>query len=570
MEITNKKRGFYTTIAVIFSIVFIFALVCLFSDIIDVDYSDSLVDLSGTWHVGETVDGAPIRHKELKKGESIVITSNTQFLPQSTNAATLMIVTDSCTVEAFCYDTPLYSYGLEEYKNHGLVGSGTHMIPFPDEYMGQPVTIRLTAARNGAKLDTHGSAYGDIEAIARSFSQRKGVAMIVSGFLIVFGFMLIFLQFVFYNKSRFSPDFVIQGLLLLDIGLFLACYNNLMRFVIRDDITNTYALYITLIFIPYLIYMSQLSSRKQTKTAINNIILIADITIAVGLSILNSTGMIYINELSGMICLFVTFHIFFTLLWMLFTGFRKRENEQLYSYATLASQTVRLGLCVLTFCCLLELIVWKLGLSRRLMPESDVRGLIVIPGALVLAGCIFIGYFYHCVAITKDADISEKLKDLAYTDKLTGLSNRAHCERVMAKLQSEQKDCLVISLDLDGLKAINDRLGHQSGDRYISGFAELLRESFSDAALCGRMGGDEFIIILEGLNRMHCNSGLQLLAANVKTADAFDYRYSYGFAGTDEVKDKHLQAVYMLADERMYAMKDDHHRTDPRMSAVPV
>ena len=570
MEITNKKRGFYTTIAVIASIVGVFVLFYLFSDIIDVDYSDSFVDLSDTWHLGETTEGASIHHRELKKGETIVITSNTFFLPKSTNAATLMFVTDSCTVEAFCYDTPLYSYGLDAYKKHELVGSGTHMINFPDEYMGQPVTIRLTAARNGAKLDTHGSAYGDIDAIARSFTQRKGIAIIVAGFLISFGFMLIFLQLVFYDKSRFSLDFIFQGLLLLDIGFFLACYNNLMRFIIRDDITNTYALYITLIFIPYLIYMSQLSSRKQTKTATNNLILIADITIAVILSILNSTGTIYINELSDVICLFVSLHIFLTLVWILLTGFRKKENEQLYSYATLASQTVRLGLCSLTFCCLLEMIVWKLGFSRHLMPGSDVRGVILMPGALVLAGCIFVGYFYHCVAITKDTDISEKLKDLAYTDKLTGLSNRAHCERVMAKLQSEQKDCLVISLDLDGLKAINDRLGHQSGDRYISGFAELLRESFSDAALCGRMGGDEFIIVLEGLNRMHCNSCLQLLAANVKTADAFDYRYSYGFAGTDEVKDKHLQAVYMLADERMYAMKDDHHRTDPRMSAVPV
>ena len=562
MEITNRKRGFFTTIAIIILIGSVFALSCVFGNTIGVDYSDTFYDLSNDWHLGETTDGESIMTAELKKGESITITANTRFLPQSVNAATLLIITDSCTMEVYCYDTLLYTYGLDAYEQHDLVGSGTHMINFPTDYMGQPVTVKLTAARNGAKLDTHGFGFGDIDAVARSFTQKKGSAIVVSGFLIAFGSMLILLQFIMYDKNHFSFDFIFQGLLLSDLGIFLACYNNLMRYILRDDIINTYTLYISLIFIPYLIYMAQLSSRNQKKTTLNSIILIIDITIAVVLSILNATGIIYINELSGYICIFVGIHILLTMIWILVTGFVKKENKELYSYATLAMQTVRLGLCILTFCCLLDLIVWKFDLSRALMRGSDVRGLFVMPGALVLSGCIFIGYFYHCVAIAKDSDVSEKLKDLAYTDKLTGLSNRAHCERIMFTLQSEGTDCTVISLDLDGLKAINDKQGHQQGDLYISGFAEILKKSFSDALLCWRMGGDEFIIILNGLNKNNTESCLKLLEGNTKASSGFDYRYSYGYAGTDEIADKHLQAVYMLADERMYQMKDEHHKAD--------
>ena len=562
MEITSKKRGFLITIAVITLIIVLFSLVCLFSDFMDVNYSDSYYNMSASWHLGETTDGESIRHAELKKGESITITANTRFLPQSVNAATLLAVTDSCTLEAYCYDTLLYTYGLEDYRNHNLVSSGVHYINFPLDYMGQPVTLKLTAARNGAKLDTRGFGFGDIDAVARTFTQSKGIVIIIAGFLIAFGLMLILLQFVLYDPSKFSLDFVFQGLLLGDIGIFLNCYNNTMHYIIRDDIINTYSMYITLIFIPYLIYMAQLSSRKQRKGVINNVILAIDITIAVVISILNATGIIYINELSSWICIFVGFHILLTMVWLLVSGFTKEKDpNNLYSYATLADQAVRLGLCVLTFCCLLELIVWKLGYSRMLMPGSDIRGVFLIAGALVMSGCIFIGYFYHCVAIVKDTDVTNKLKDLAYTDKLTGLSNRAYCERVMTELTTEKKDCIIISLDLDGLKAINDKLGHQQGDRYISGFSSLLADAFAGSLLCGRMGGDEFIIILDSLSRNNCESHLSKLFKYVSNDNTFSYRYSYGYAGTDETADKHLQAVYMLADERMYAMKDEHHKT---------
>ncbi len=561
MEITNKKRGFIISIAVIFCMTLFFVLFCMFTDVMDVDYSANLYDLSDGWHIGESVDGPSLRHAELKRGESLIITANTHFLPQSVNAATLLIVTESCTLEVYCYDTLLYTYGLEDFEKHNLVGSGVHYVDFPLDYMGQPVTLKMTAARNGAKVDTKGFSFGDIDAVARTFTQRKGIAIVIGCFLIAFGSMLIFLQFVMYDKDRFSWDYVFQGLLLFDIGLFLNSFNNVSHYLIRDDIINTYIMYITLIFVPYLIYMAQLSSMRQKTTPLNNTILIIDITIAVVLSILNASGIVYINELSAYICIFVGAHILFTMIWILITGFKREERTGLYSYATLAGQTVRLGLCILTLCCLVELIVWKLGYSRMLTKTYDIRGVVLMPGALILSGCIMIGYFYHCVAIVKDTDVSNKLKDLAYTDKLTGISNRAHCERTMAKLQADSRDCMVISIDLDGLKAINDHMGHQQGDLYISGFSHLLQDAFSDSLLCGRMGGDEFIVILKGLDRRDCVSHISALEKAIKGETEFTYRYSYGYAGTDEIADKHLQAVYMLADERMYHMKDEHHKT---------
>lgn len=98
-------------------------------------------------------------------------------------------------------------------------------------------------------------------------------------------------------------------------------------------------------------------------------------------------------------------------------------------------------------------------------------------------------------------DQEEKLKRLAHFDPLTGLANRflateelnlllAHCKREQSKLA-------VLFLDLDGFKQINDQYGHQAGDELLKATADKLRYILRDSDVIGRLGGDEFIVIIE-------------------------------------------------------------------------
>lgn len=89
------------------------------------------------------------------------------------------------------------------------------------------------------------------------------------------------------------------------------------------------------------------------------------------------------------------------------------------------------------------------------------------------------------------------LHALALTDPLTGLLNRRGIEEEAARLlTSGAQELSIVFLDLDGFKAVNDRLGHAEGDRALQAMAAILLETFRAADAVGRIGGDEFVVVV--------------------------------------------------------------------------
>jgi diguanylate cyclase (GGDEF)-like protein len=107
--------------------------------------------------------------------------------------------------------------------------------------------------------------------------------------------------------------------------------------------------------------------------------------------------------------------------------------------------------------------------------------------------------------ITERKHNEERLTRLAQHDALTGLPNRRafldRLEHAMATSQRLRQQALlaVLFLDLDHLKTINDRHGHQQGDEMLRIFGARLRESVRGSDMVARMGGDEFTVLLENL-----------------------------------------------------------------------
>lgn len=103
--------------------------------------------------------------------------------------------------------------------------------------------------------------------------------------------------------------------------------------------------------------------------------------------------------------------------------------------------------------------------------------------------------------ITDKKQYQKKIEQQAYTDYLTGLYNRMCCERDLARFIDEAKQCdrkgALLYMDLDDFKHINDALGHQYGDALLKAISHSLLRIEGIENTCYRMGGDEFVIIVE-------------------------------------------------------------------------
>lgn len=102
--------------------------------------------------------------------------------------------------------------------------------------------------------------------------------------------------------------------------------------------------------------------------------------------------------------------------------------------------------------------------------------------------------------LAEQAERIRHLENLSITDELTGLFNRRGfmdaLERVLAACRRHGEPGLLIMVDLDRFKAINDTYGHLAGDSVLKGAADLLRSTLRKSDIVARLGGDEFAVLL--------------------------------------------------------------------------
>lgn len=120
-------------------------------------------------------------------------------------------------------------------------------------------------------------------------------------------------------------------------------------------------------------------------------------------------------------------------------------------------------------------------------------------------------YIISITDVTTTKEIEKKLHHQAFHDPLTGLPNRMLLrdrlgQAVKRKKRHPEKDFAVIFIDLDRFKSVNDALGHAGGDKLLIMVAERLAASLRDVDTAARFGGDEFVILLEGVS---CKKGCQ-------------------------------------------------------------
>ena len=165
---------------------------------------------------------------------------------------------------------------------------------------------------------------------------------------------------------------------------------------------------------------------------------------------------------------------------------------------------------------------------------------------------------------TRVAELQSELRRMGTSDGLTRLMNRrGFLPTAQHQLEVAKRNHLPIALmflDMDGLKQVNDTLGHAAGDRLLTEGAFVLRETFRASDLIARMGGDEFCVLFAAESYHTAKIALARLKnavdeANGQEGRPFILSFSAGIAMFDPDDPSTLDQLMALADEQMYARK---------------
>lgn len=154
----------------------------------------------------------------------------------------------------------------------------------------------------------------------------------------------------------------------------------------------------------------------------------------------------------------------------------------------------------------------------------------------------------------------EQLLRSSITDELTRCYNRRAYEQDIKKLTADKK-FLYLSADVNGLKAVNDRLGHAAGDELLCGVAGCMKQSFEDYGKVYRIGGDEFVTILFTDEEQFgiIKQNFDLLVDNWSGDTVPHMSVSCGAVWSDERQWESVREIAKLADQRMYEKKAKHY-----------
>lgn len=206
-----------------------------------------------------------------------------------------------------------------------------------------------------------------------------------------------------------------------------------------------------------------------------------------------------------------------------------------------------LAITIFLVCCIIEFISFLINPVQQL-------GEYIIIGALAFSVIIGHDSIQRAKLVIAHNRESQYYKRLALFDELTGCPNRTAYTSYKQGMKTPSGHA-VIMCDVDKLKLINDKYGHNEGDVAIKQTAQILTDVFGN---CYRVGGDEFVSIL----KINDKKQIDILVDSFKEECAkcepkfdFDYNASIGYAIFDETQDKNIEQTINRADEAMYINK---------------
>ncbi|MCR5669532.1 MAG: GGDEF domain-containing protein [Butyrivibrio sp.] len=557
-------------IAVILVLITIMAVVFSYEAIVTPDYC--VYTLNDKWSIsknGEKLDASELAKAPVgivNTGE--VIRLSREIPDIGVDNPCIMFYSIHAIVDVAVDGRKIYAFGHDYYGAGRTVPKRYHAIPLGTGATGKQLEITLTGTCNGSFSGLFNMYIGDRSGIFIKRTLTMRVNLLFGTFLILLGLILMILSpyLVIYHHNDLRLFFC--GFISLLLGIYNYSYYGLIDYLTGNAYLNTICEYSSLFNIPTALLGYLMSAFGGRAKKAFRVMFVVNIAVFLSMAALCFTGVSKISDFTGLLHSMALIETLFCLFTIARDYFDKRKET---GKIVLTTENVFLaGMVIFMLLSLVDIAIYNYEKYFSTKGESYARLDGFTVGAVIFVSGLLVSYLLYNIQNSNMDNLQKKLTNLAFNDSLTGLSNRARCEQVMDILSGDHRPYTIISLDLNRLKEVNDQYGHHEGDRLLTGFSTILTDCFWDANLIGRMGGDEFIVIMTDEHATSCTRRIHefysMLNEWNRKEQVFSYSASYGYAYSYEVPTGSAQEVYMLADSRMYEMKREHHNTHKEVS----
>jgi diguanylate cyclase (GGDEF)-like protein len=259
---------------------------------------------------------------------------------------------------------------------------------------------------------------------------------------------------------------------------------------------------------------------------------------------------------------------------------RKLDRQQWWLWSTTVIVLVLLTVAVASFA--FPALLSKEQWTYSFYLNQAVRALV----GIVLVFSVYVVYQQYQIvrmrnqmaeqlqSLAKVESLTAEVYKLAALDQLTGLYNRRSGEQRLAeeinRAVRHGRPLTVMLIDINGLKAINDRFGHAGGDMLLKNFAERLQRGIRGSDLAARFGGDEFMVLLPECRVEEVSRVLTRVEGLEVEFEGHRFHCEFSRGWTDYRPGETPQEFLKRADEALYADKRAGKRATEAISPVPV
>lgn len=493
-----------------------------------------------------------VLEKDIEFGDHIVLAKilpDIGYIPNPT----VIFRTKYTTLHCYLDGKLIYSFGDDLFQKNIFLGKMYQFITLNNDYAGQILVFDMYATEDNPFVSLDPPTLGSHDDVAGALVHSHLIIIATGVFLFIFGIAFFCIALLFISKVPEISSLLIGAVFCMNAGVWLLAYYNVLSFFVYTPYETQIEYFTLYLIIPdcYLLILHVLRLRKEH-------IFMALMYISFGITLFQyALHYIFNIHLRTTLPLYhVTGLVGFCVL--VYYSIRVAKDPK----SETSTKVQMTGLLFFAIGLLMHYVIYTLE-HMNIKTQPFINMLMIAGGCLLFAMCqlstylIFIAEHYA----RKQENIS--LSHLAYADGLTNLANRAKADKTMADLNESSDDYCIISIDLNGLKPINDEFGHPTGDRYIKDFSKVLTNTFGDHGFCARVGGDEFLVILKEttVEEIEGLIGRMNSALNVMNALYTEYERSVstGYAFRHEFSSPTAHKVYMRADQRMYEEKRKTH-----------